>query len=71
MEREVIFMPWRREDRVRTQCYPSGRSAALRAAGFVLIGAGILLILLCVPGWAWLAAIGAALILLGVVLIRK
>ena len=31
----------------------------------------ILLILLCVPFWAWLALIGAALILLGLLLIRK
>ena len=64
-------MPWRREERVRVHCYPSGRSVALRAAGAVLIVAGVVLILLCVPGWAWLAAIGAALGLLGLLLIRK
>ncbi len=64
-------MPWRREEDVRVQCYPSGRSVFLRAAGFVLIGAGVLVILLCVPYWAWMAVLGAALILLGVVLIRK
>ena len=64
-------MPWRRDEDVRVQCYPSGRSALLRAAGFVLIGAGVLVILLCVPCWAWLAVLGAALILLGLLLIRK
>ena len=64
-------MPWQRENEVRVQCYPSGRSAILRIAGFLLIGAGIILILLCVPGWAWLAFVGAALILLGIMLIRK
>ncbi len=64
-------MPWRQEDEVRVQCYPSGKSILLRVAGYVLIGVGALLILLCVPGWAWLAIIGAALILLGVLLIRK
>lgn len=63
-------MPWRREE-VRVQCYPSGKSVYLRAAGFVLIGAGVLVILLCVPNWAWMALLGAALILLGAVLIRK
>ena len=47
------------------------RSLSLRIAGYVLIGAGIILILLCVPFWAWLALIGAALILLGLLLIRK
>lgn len=64
-------MPWRREESVRTQCYPSGKSAVLRIVGFVLIGLGLLLILLFVPCWAWLAAIGAALVLLGLLLIRK
>ncbi|MBR3109062.1 MAG: hypothetical protein IKH30_18050 [Clostridia bacterium] len=64
-------MPWQREDDVRVQCYPSGGSFLLRIAGYVLIGAGVLLILLCVPCWAWLALVGAALILLGLLLIRK
>ena len=69
--REVVLMPWRREDEVRVQCYPGSKSLILRIAGYVLIGTGILLILLCVPFWAWLALIGAALILLGLLLIRK
>ena len=64
-------MPWQREDEVRVQCYPSGKSILLRIAGYLLIGAGTLLILLCVPSWAWLAIVGAALILLGLMLIRK
>ena len=65
-------MPWRREeDSVQTRCYPSGKNVALRIIGFVLIGIGVLLVLLCVPFWAWLALIGAALILLGLLLIRK
>ena len=64
-------MPWRREDEVRIQCYPSGKSIVLRIAGFALIGVGILLVLLCVPLWAWLALIGAGLILLGLLLIKK
>ena len=64
-------MSWRREDEVRVQCYPSGRSLSLRIAGYVLIGAGVILILLCIPLWAWFALVGAALILLGLLLIRK
>ena len=64
-------MAWRRADEVRVPCYPGGGSIALRIAGYVLIFAGVILILLCVPGWAWLALVGAALILLGVLLIRK
>ena len=64
-------MPWRSEENVQTKCYPSAGSTLLRILGFVLIGLGLFLILLCVPGWAWLAAIGAALVLLGLLLIRK
>lgn len=64
-------MPWRREEQVRVQCYPAGKSLALRIVGWVLVAAGVLVILFCVPVWAWLAIVGAALILLGVLLIRK
>ena len=67
----MVFLPWQREDEVRVQCYPTGRSFLLRIAGYVLIGAGVLVILLCVPCWAWLALVGAGLILLGLTLVRK
>ena len=70
MVREVIFMPWRREDSVRVQCYPGSKSTLLRIVGGVLIAGGVLLFLFCVPTWAWLAVLGAAMILLGLLLIR-
>ena len=39
---------------------------------WIVIGiAGIILILLCVPSWAWLSLLGAAMILAGLLLIRK
>ena len=60
---------WQREERVRAQCYPASRRILPRAAGGALILAGMLLILLCVP--AWVAFVGAALILPGLLLIRK
>ena len=56
---------------MQTKCYPSAGNTLLRIVGFIFIGLGLLLILFCVPGWAWLAAIGAALVLLGLLLIRK
>ena len=62
---------WQREERVRAQCYPASRGILPRAAGGVLILAGMLLILLCVPAWAWVTFVGAALILPGLLLIRK
>lgn len=56
---------------VYTACYPSKSSKALRVAGIALIVTGMILIILCVPLWAWLALVGAALILVGVLLLRK
>ena len=64
-------MSWRREDPVRAQCYPASKSIFVRAAGGILIAAGAVMILFCVPIWAWLAAIGAALIVIGVMMIQK
>lgn len=64
-------MPWRQEDQARVQCYPTGKSLILRIAGYILMAAGAVLILLCVPVWAWLAAIGGALIFLGVLIERN
>lgn len=60
---------WQREERVRAQCYPASRRILPRTAGGALILAGMLLILLCVP--AWVTFVGAALILPGLLLIRK
>ena len=39
--------------------------------GIVLIVAGVILIILCVPLWAWLSLIGAALMIVGLLLLRK
>ncbi len=37
--------------------------------GCVLISGGLLLLFLCIPGWAWMALAGAALVFLGFALI--
>ena len=57
--------------RVYTVSYPTRGSRLARTAGIILIAAGVLLIVLCVPLWAWLALIGAVLIFIGVLLLRK
>ena len=64
-------MPWRQEEKVRVRCYPGEKSVLLRIAGYGLIGLGFLLILLCLPSWAWLSLLGAVMILAGLLLIRK
>lgn len=50
-------------------CYPSG-SSVLQIIGIVLIAVGLLLLFICIPGWAWAAIIGILLILAGYFLLR-
>ena len=50
------------------QIYP-GRSCA-RLIGYVLLAAGIVLLFICIPGWAWLALIGVALMAAGWLILR-
>ena len=52
------------------RCYPNQGSKVLQIVGLVLIGIGLLLLFLCIPGWAWAALIGIALILAGYLLLR-
>lgn len=70
-ETEVIYLYRRRTEKVFRQCYPGGKSAALRIAGFVLIGIGLILLLFCVPWWAWAALFGFVLIAAGILLAMK
>lgn len=44
-------------------------AAELRLLGVVLIAAGMVLLFLCIPGWAWAALIGAALVVAGYLLL--
>lgn len=47
---------------------PGGSPLAL--IGALLLTAGLLLLFLCVPGWAWAALLGVLLAAAGVVLIH-
>jgi len=49
--------------------YPQSRPP-LALAGAVLLAAGLVLLFLCVPGWAWAALLGCVLAAVGAVLIR-
>ncbi|MBR6525940.1 MAG: hypothetical protein IKT57_08200 [Clostridia bacterium] len=55
---------------IGSRCYPSRSSRWLRALGFVLMALGAVLILFCVPYWAWWALLGAVLIAVGFLLTR-
>lgn len=52
------------------RCYPAGRSAPLIAAGYVLLGLGVILLFACIPCWAWFALLGVGLIALGWLLLK-
>ena len=56
---------------VRIAKYPSKSGKITRIIGIVLIVAGVILSILCVPLWAWLSLIGAALMIVGLLLLRK
>lgn len=46
------------------------QGSVLPAVGWVLIAAGLLLLFVCVPGWAWAALAGILLVLAGYALLR-
>lgn len=51
--------------------YPGGNSLLLRIAGALFIAAGVLILIFCIPGWAWLSLIGVVLIVVGIILILQ
>lgn len=70
MCKEVAAMRCGSGGRVYTTSYPSLGGKVLRIVGITLIVTGVILIVLCVPLWAWLALVGAALIVIGVLLLK-
>ena len=51
--------------------YPGGNSLLLRIAGALFIAGGVLILIFCIPGWAWLSLIGVVLIVVGIILILQ
>ena len=58
-----------RPARTRVKCYRQPNRLLL-GVGLVLAAVGLLLLFLCIPGWAWTALAGVVLVAGGVVLIR-
>lgn len=58
----------------RSRCPPKKsykqRSRTAQIIGLALIGLGLLLLFLCIPGWAWAALAGCLLVAVGFLLIR-
>ncbi|MGN0754564.1 MAG: hypothetical protein ACI4ME_08895 [Aristaeellaceae bacterium] len=64
--RKARYQPYQRQpEHRRPPC-----DGAWKLLGCALIGAGLLLLLLCIPGWAWAAIAGAALVCCGWALIN-
>ncbi|MBQ8200736.1 MAG: hypothetical protein IJZ74_03090 [Clostridia bacterium] len=59
-----------RQDRRPQRRYRGCDDSGGRILGSVMIAAGLLLLFLCIPGWAWAALAGAALVALGYWLIQ-
>ena len=51
------------------RCYKQAGNPLLVWTGILLAGIGVVLLFLCIPGWAWVAMLGFALIS-GVVFLR-
>ena len=62
--RKVRYRTWQQEHR------RPPRDGMWHLLGCVLIAAGLLLLFLCIPGWAWAAMAGAALVMAGWALIN-
>lgn len=60
---------WTEECAPRTRSYRTG-GGVMQVIGILLIAGGLLLLFLCIPGWFWAALAGAALILLGALLLN-
>jgi len=53
-----------------TKCFPAGTNKIFEIVGYVLLIVGVILLFFCIPGWAWLAILGLALIIAGYFLLR-
>lgn len=63
--RKVRYQPYNRQQEKRRP--PD--DGLWKLVGCVFISAGLLLLFLCIPGWAWAALAGAALVCAGWALI--
>lgn len=52
------------------KCYPTGNSKPLMIAGYALVITGVILLFVCIPCWAWLALLGLALMIAGILLLK-
>jgi uncharacterized protein YjeT (DUF2065 family) len=64
-------MKWHAQSKsAYARCYPGQGNKVLQIIGLILIAVGLLLLFLCIPGWAWAALIGIILIAAGYLLLR-
>ena len=52
------------------KCFPSGENRLMTIVGYGLIVLGVVLLFCCIPGWAWIALLGVAMMAAGVLLLK-
>ena len=52
------------------KCYPAAKNTSRVCIGYALVLAGIILLFVCIPLWAWLALLGVALMALGLLVLK-
>lgn len=58
-----------KQDDVYKKSYPDRSSIFKKILGGILIAVGVLILILCIPGWAWFSLVGIGLIVAGVLLL--
>lgn len=52
------------------KCYPAEKNPSRACVGYALMLAGIILLFVCIPLWAWLALLGVVLMALGLLVLK-
>lgn len=58
-----------KQDEVYKKTYPDRNSNLKRIIGGIFIALGVLILIWCIPVWAWFSLIGIVLIVVGVLLL--
>lgn len=71
VKRGDVMMGWQSNRRQPYVRFHKNRSSnGLQILGIALIVLGLLLLFICIPGWAWAALAGILLVLAGFLLLR-
>lgn len=52
------------------KCYPSDNNVVLMIVGYAFLLVGVILLFVCIPGWAWVALLGLVFLIAGYLLLK-